>query len=130
MLYLIIGLIIVACLLLWVVILIQNPKGGGLSSQFGGSSVTNIIGAKQSVDVVEKATWYIGIAILVLIILSSAVTAPREAEFGPGIEGGIGEPTEQTETLNKAPKDAASADPNAGDNNTNAGGDPNNLPSN
>lgn len=106
MLYLIIGLIIVACLLLWVVILIQNPKGGGLSSQFGGSSVTNIIGAKQSVDVVEKATWYIGIAILVLIILSSAVTAPREAEFGPGIEGGVGE---QTQTL--APDADKSADP-------------------
>lgn len=108
MLYLIIGLIILACFLLWVVILIQNPKGGGLSSQFGGSSVTNIIGAKQSVDVVEKATWYVGIAIIVLVVLSSYITAPREAEVGPGINADGSIPTQ---TIAPAQDDAAQDPP-------------------
>ncbi|MBI1182809.1 preprotein translocase subunit SecG [bacterium] len=86
-------LIIIACLLLWLVILIQNPKGGGLSSQFGGSSVTNIIGAKQSVDVIEKATWILGGAVLVLVVLSSYVTAPKQDPYGPGITPDGGAPT-------------------------------------
>lgn len=99
----VIVLIIVACLLLWLVILIQNPKGGGLSSQFGGSSVTNIIGAKQSVDVIEKATWILGIAVFVLVVLSSAVTAPKESDLGPGIineESGSTEILEETQPEN------------------------------
>jgi preprotein translocase subunit SecG len=90
MLTALIVLIIVAALLLWVVILVQNPKGGGISSQFGGSSVTNIIGAKQSVDVIEKATWVLGIAVVVLVILSSFITKPQQAEVGPGLDGGGG----------------------------------------
>ena len=88
MLTALIVLIIVAALLLWVVILVQNPKGGGLSSQFGGSSVTNIIGAKQSVDVIEKATWILGIAVVLLVVLSSFITKPKQAEVGPGLDGG------------------------------------------
>jgi preprotein translocase subunit SecG len=94
MLTALIVLIIVAALLLWVVILVQNPKGGGLSSQFGGSSVTNIIGAKQSVDVIEKATWILGIAVVVLVVLSSFITKPKQTEVGPGLEGGVTVPAE------------------------------------
>ncbi|MGB0431222.1 MAG: preprotein translocase subunit SecG [Bacteroidia bacterium] len=88
MLITLIVIIIIACLLLWLVILVQNPKGGGISSQFGGSSVTNIIGAKQSVDVIEKATWVMGGAVVILVVLSSFITKPAESEIGPGIEGG------------------------------------------
>ncbi|MCB0737497.1 MAG: preprotein translocase subunit SecG [Bacteroidetes bacterium] len=69
--YLIIGIIILACLVLWAIILVQNPKGGGLSSQFGGGSVTNLIGAKKSVDFIEKATWTVGAVVLGLVLLSN-----------------------------------------------------------
>ncbi len=94
MLITLIVLIILACLVLWLVILVQNPKGGGISSQFGGSSVTNIIGAKQSVDVIEKATWILGGAVVVLVVLSSFITKPTEKQIGPGLEGGTVIPAE------------------------------------
>ena len=81
-------LIILASLLLWLVFLIQNPKGGDLSSQFGGSSVSNIIGAKHIVDVIENAPWIVGIAVFILFGLSAYVSSPSEGDVGPGIEGG------------------------------------------
>ncbi|TAE15709.1 MAG: preprotein translocase subunit SecG [Bacteroidetes bacterium] len=49
-------LIVLACLLLGFVVLIQNPKGGGLSSAVGGFS-NQVMGVKQTTDVLEKGTW-------------------------------------------------------------------------
>jgi preprotein translocase subunit SecG len=63
---LVIGLIILFCILLVLVILAQNAKGGGLSSQFGGSSASNIIGVKKTGDLLEKLTWGFIVAIMVL----------------------------------------------------------------
>jgi preprotein translocase subunit SecG len=64
----VIGLIIVLCVLLVLVILAQNSKGGGLSSQFGGSSASNIIGVKQTGNLLEKLTWSFIIAIMALTL--------------------------------------------------------------
>ena len=106
MLYLIVGLIILACLILWAVILIQNPKGGGLSSNMGGGSVTNLIGAKKSVDFVEKATWGVSLAILVLVLVSTMAiptgnnTADSDsdvrkaAQSSPSVQETIGQPAQ------------------------------------
>lgn len=63
-------LIIVAALLLILFILAQNPKGGGLSATFGGTG-SQIIGARQTADFLEKATWYFAIGILVLVIATN-----------------------------------------------------------
>lgn len=52
---------ILLCILLVLVILIQNPKGGGLSSGF--SSSNNIIGVQRTGDFLEKGTWGLAIAI-------------------------------------------------------------------
>jgi preprotein translocase subunit SecG len=52
-------LIIVACVLLTLVVLIQNPKGGGIASNF--TSPNQIMGARRSTDVVEKTTWILAI---------------------------------------------------------------------
>ena len=57
-----------------------------MSSQFGGSSVTNIIGAKQSVDVMEKATWIMGTIILVLVLVSSYLTTPKEQAIDSSLQ--------------------------------------------
>jgi preprotein translocase subunit SecG len=65
---LVIGLIILFCVLLVLVILAQNAKGGGLSSQFGGSSASNIIGVKKTGDLLEKLTWGFVVAIMVLTL--------------------------------------------------------------
>lgn len=70
---LIIVLIILFAVLLVLVILAQNSKGGGLTSQFGGSSASNIIGVKKTGDLLEKLTWGFIIAIVVLVLSTNFV---------------------------------------------------------
>jgi len=70
----IIGLIIFFAVLLVLVILAQNSKGGGLTSQFGGSAASNIIGVKKTGDLLEKLTWSFVIAIMVLSLSTSFMT--------------------------------------------------------
>jgi preprotein translocase subunit SecG len=59
------------CLLLMGAVLIQNPKGGGIDSTFGGSSANQVFGAAKSTDFIEKLTWGLAIALFVLCILTS-----------------------------------------------------------
>jgi len=63
-------LVILACALLAIVVLIQNPKGGGLSGTFGGIG-NQIMGVKQTNDVLEKGTWLFAGIVGVLCIISS-----------------------------------------------------------
>jgi len=60
-------LIIIASILLGLVVLIQNPKGGGFAS---GIQSTQIMGVRQAADFLEKTTWTLAIVILVLSILT------------------------------------------------------------
>lgn len=69
MLTVLIIVILIACVLLVGVILIQNPKGGGLSSTFGGMS-NQIMGVQRTTDFLEKSTWTLMGAIALLSILS------------------------------------------------------------
>lgn len=62
-------------LLLIGVVLIQNPKGGGLDSTFGGGAANQVMGAAKSTDFIEKLTWYLAIAILVLCIVIATIYA-------------------------------------------------------
>jgi preprotein translocase subunit SecG len=49
-----IALIIFVCLLLALVVLAQNPKGGGLSNQFGAGGAANLMGVKRTGDLLER----------------------------------------------------------------------------
>ena len=69
-------LILIACVLLTLVVLVQNSKGGGLSSQFGGSGASNMIGVKKTGDLLERLTWGFAIAIMVFS-LATNFTAPN-----------------------------------------------------
>lgn len=66
MLFAIVCFIIVVALLLVLVVLAQNSKGGGLSSQFGGSGTSQLIGVKKTGDLLEKVTWGLGIGLMAL----------------------------------------------------------------
>jgi len=57
--------------LLIATVLIQNPKGGGIDSTYGGQSATQMFGAARSTDFIEKLTWYLVIALFVLCIITS-----------------------------------------------------------
>lgn len=65
---------ILICIILVLLILIQNPKGGGLSSGF--SSSNNIIGVQRTGDFLENGTWGLAITIMVISILIN-ISAPK-----------------------------------------------------
>ena len=64
-------LIIIAALLLVLLVLVQNSKGGGLASGF--SSGNQVMGAPKTADFLEKATWTLVAAIVVLSIIMVAL---------------------------------------------------------
>lgn len=64
-------LILIAALLMVLIVLVQNSKGGGLAAGF--SSSNQIMGAPKTADFLEKATWGLAGAIMVLCVLSSVV---------------------------------------------------------
>lgn len=73
---LLISLAIFCAILLVLVVLAQNSKGGGLSNQFGGSGASNLIGVKKTGDLLERLTWGFAITIMVLA-LSTNFTKPN-----------------------------------------------------
>ena len=68
-------LIFIVAILLILVILVQNPKGG-LASNF--SSSNQVMGVRRTADFLEKATWTLGISLVVLSILSSTIGTSQE----------------------------------------------------
>ena len=83
----IIGVIIFLSLLLILVVLAQNPKGGGLSSQFGGAGVSQVMGVKKTGDLLEKLTWWFSITILSLTLLSNLFIEDNQNSIeSPNIE--------------------------------------------
>lgn len=62
-------LIILASLILGIIVLVQNPKGGGLAGNIAGFS-NQFMGVKQTTDVLEKGTWIFAGIIAVLCIAS------------------------------------------------------------
>lgn len=63
-------IIVIACILLGLIVLIQNPKGGGLSANFSGSS--QLMGVQKTGDFLEKGTWVLAITIMVLSLVMNA----------------------------------------------------------
>ncbi len=66
-----VGLMVLAALLMCFVVLIQNSKGGGLSSSFAASN--QIMGVRKTTDFIEKLTWGLAIFMVVISIASSYV---------------------------------------------------------
>lgn len=79
-------LIVIVSILLGLIVLIQNPKGGGLGSGFG--NVNQIGGVKRTSDFLEKATWGLAIGLVILCLASTAVmsdiTGGSDIEKLPG----------------------------------------------
>lgn len=64
-------LVVICCLILGFLILVQNPKGGGLSGSIAGFS-NQFMGVKQTTDVLERGTWIFAIVIALLCLFSAA----------------------------------------------------------
>ena len=65
-------LAIIACVFLILVVLVQNPKGGGLSSNFSSSS--QLMGVQKTGDFLEKGTWVLAITLMVLALAVNVVS--------------------------------------------------------
>ncbi|RYG35146.1 MAG: preprotein translocase subunit SecG [Chitinophagaceae bacterium] len=64
-------LVLIASVILGFIILVQNPKGGGMSGVLGGFS-NQLIGVKQSTDIMEKGTWIFAGIVGLLCVISPA----------------------------------------------------------
>ncbi len=73
MLALIVTLITITAILLVLVVLAQNSKGGGLSSQFGGSGSSQLMGVKRTTDLLEKITWGLAIGLVALTLSTNLI---------------------------------------------------------
>jgi preprotein translocase subunit SecG len=88
------GIILLASVLLVFVVYIQNPKGGGLSSDFGAAQ--QLGGVQKTNDFIDKATWglaaLVGIGSIVLTLMSKSdiitTTVETPTEQGPPTDGG------------------------------------------
>jgi len=76
-------LIVLSCVILGFIVLVQNPKGGGLSGSIAGFS-NQFMGVKQTTDVLEKGTWIFAI-IVALLCLFSAAFIPKGAANGSNL---------------------------------------------
>ena len=90
---------IIVCILLGLIVLIQNPKGGGLSSNFSSSS--QLMGVQKTGDFLEKGTWVLAISVMVL---SLAINVAVKG----GASSGSGNPALR-EQIEKASKPSAPA---------------------
>jgi preprotein translocase subunit SecG len=88
---LLIGLIVLAAILMCLVVLAQNSKGGGLSSSFASSN--QIMGVRKTTDFIEKLTWGLAAFMVVCSVLT--------AYFIPTVQ------TEKSVIMNEALKESA-----------------------
>ena len=112
-------LIVLACILLGFFVLVQNPKGGGLSGSFGGFG-NQVMGVRQTTDVLEKGTWILAAVIAVLCLTSAmfvtkGTNAPTRGnsaiEQSVGAPAGSAAPTQQLTPPASTPAPAQTAPP-------------------
>lgn len=70
-------IIVIASVLLTLVVLVQNSKGGGLAANFAAGN--QAFGVRQTADILEKTTWALAIIIIVLCVLATAFVSTRKS---------------------------------------------------
>ncbi len=71
--------------------MVQNPKGGGLSSSFGGGGSQIVGGVKKTGDFLDKSTWTLASLLIVLILLSNVALKGNFSDADSKLlEGGEG----------------------------------------
>lgn len=101
--------IVLAALLMIGIVLIQESKGGGLSSNFASSN--QIMGVRKTTDFIEKATWGLAIVMVVLSVICAYVaphqTASQSAIEKNAIENPLTNPKTQQNFGTSQPQQAA-----------------------
>lgn len=96
--------IIAVCVITVLVILSQNPKGGGLSSTFGGSGGGQMFGVQRTNEFLDKATWTLGGIVVLLSITANVLMENPSSINGTNIESVPVElPQPQSQDQDQAP---------------------------
>ncbi|WP_010665503.1 preprotein translocase subunit SecG [Marinilabilia salmonicolor] len=77
-------LVILVSIMLVLIVLVQNSKGGGLASNFSASN--QVMGVRKTADFLEKATWSLASGLLVLAFVSVMVLPRGEMQSGAAID--------------------------------------------
>ena len=80
-------IIVVASVLLTLIVLVQNSKGGGLAANFAAGNTT--FGVRQTADFLEKTTWVLAAIVLVLCVVATFFTPKASKMSGSSIENQI-----------------------------------------
>jgi len=78
-------LILVVAIALILIVLVQNPKGGGLSSTFGGGA-QSMGGVQNTNSFLDKATWTLAISMFALILLANFAIPRTSTINNPQLE--------------------------------------------
>lgn len=105
---LVIALMILASVLMCGIVLIQESKGGGLASSF--SSSNQIMGVRKTTDFLEKGTWVLAGAMVILSVVSAAFVPKTTTEDAPI---NVTVPSQSTDANNVQAFPAAGANTNA-----------------
>jgi len=109
-------LILIVGALLALVILVQNPKGGGLAAGFGG--VSQVGGVQKTTDFLEKATWYLGILLFVLCLISArfAGSSTSSIDATEGADDVLPSVEQTLDNADSTLQDGGAANTDGGDN--------------
>ncbi len=100
-------LMVIVAILLVLVVLIQNPKGGGISSEFGGAG-TQMFGVQRTGDILEQLTWGF-FAFIIVGALTIGIFAEKSTV--EGLDNGLN--VEKTQSRPAAPASTPVATPSA-----------------
>ncbi len=93
-------LVLIAAVLMILVVLVQNSKGGGLAANFTGGN--QIMGVRRTTDFLEKATWTLAIAIF-LLSLVSVIVIPKHTSNNGSADTELREIIDNGEPVQTAP---------------------------
>ena len=101
-------------ILLSLIVLIQNPKGGGIVSGIIGSS--QVMGVKKTSDFIEKLTWGLAISLVVLCLAASfSLPSTEDRKMGSSMQEQIENSTAPSNLPAPAPAQQPASPPPAGD---------------
>ena len=83
-------LILISSVLLVLVVLVQNSKGGGLASGFASSN--QVLGVRKTTDFLEKATWGLAGFLLISCIVITAFIPRGKVVSGSEVLENVGAP--------------------------------------
>jgi preprotein translocase subunit SecG len=96
-------LIILACVVLTLIVLVQNPKGGGLAGNIAGFS-NQFMGVKQTTDVLEKGTWiFAGVIAILCIVSTMFISGGRNINRTENLGNGVTNTQQTAPTQNPQP---------------------------